>query len=260
MNIVSTKLMGGLGNYLFQIATAYSISLRDNKTLICDNNDVLKIHRPYTVYIDNIFRNVKFNTDLPEFKMCHEPNFHYTEIPQLDGDIKLSGYFQSEKYFSMYRDDILSLFKMDEYTSSYINEKYGDILKNETCSIHVRRGNYLSLQHCHPIQSISYYQNSINEIGLDKHYLIFSDDIEWCKNNFNFIPNKTFIEGNEDYQDLYLMSMCQDNIIANSSFSWWGGWLNENENKKVIAPLKWFGVNNLHLITDSLYCDKWKIL
>ena len=252
--------MGGLGNYLFQTSTAYSISIRDNKKLICDSGDILRIHQPYVNYIENIFRKINFSNHIPNHTIYDEPNFHYTKIPKLQNNIKLSGYFQSEKYFSMYRDEILSLYEVDDINLSYLKIKYNDILDNDTCSIHVRRGDYLSLQNFHPTQSISYYQNAINQIGLDKHFLIFSDDIEWCKNNFNFIPNKIYIEGNTDFQDLYLMSMCKHNIIANSSFSWWGSWLNVNKNKIVIAPLKWFGINNLHLNTDSLYCDKWKIM
>jgi len=257
MGIVSIKLMGGLGNYLFQIATAQSIALRDNKTLVCDTNDILRIHQPYTKYLENIFKNIKFSDELKTLNNLDEVDFTYNEIPKIDGDVKLNGYFQSEKYFINYREDILNLFSIDDDTKTYLDKKYGDILGLNTCSIHVRRGDYLYKQNYHPAQDINYYYKSLNKIGYDKHFLIFSDDMEWCKQNFDFIPNKTFIEGNEDFQDLYLMSMCDNNIIANSSFSWWGAWMNINEDKKVIAPSKWFGNNNLHLDTNDLYCNKW---
>jgi hypothetical protein len=87
--------------------------------------------------------------------------------------------------------------------------------------------------------------------------LIFSDDINWCIENFDFIKNKTFISGNSDFFDLYLMSMCNNNIIANSTFSWWAAWLNINKDKKVICPKIWFGINYSHFDTSDIYCIDW---
>ena len=88
--------------------------------------------------------------------------------------------------------------------------------------------------------------------------MVFSDDLDWCKETF--LGNRfTFISGNRDYQDLFLMSMCKNNIIANSSFSWWGAWLNTNLNKKVIAPKKWFGPQ-LSLSSDDIYPNTWEII
>lgn len=257
MDIVSTRLMGGLGNMMFQIATVHSIALRDNKEMICDITEMQIPHKPYTYYTNNIFRNVKFSNSLTNLKNMGEGGFHYTPIPKMNGNVKLVGHFQSEKYFIDYKNEILKLFEIDEKTKSILLEKYGDIINQDTCSIHVRRGDYLGLQNHHPIQPISYYENSIKIIGEDKHFLIFSDDIKWCEENFNFLKNKTFVSGNLDYEDLYLMSMCKNNIIANSTFSWWGAWLNKNENKQVIIPSKWFGIFNSHLNTNDLYCDKW---
>lgn len=249
--------MGGLGNLMFQISTAYSTSLRDGKILICDTSDMMVPHKPYTFYLNNILRKVKFSDNLTNFNFIGEQGFHYSPIPSLQGNVKLVGYFQSEKYFINYKEEILELFGPDTETQLYLNEKYGDILSKDTCSVHIRRGDYLNLQNYHPVQSIEYYKNSVNVIGRNKHFLIFSDDIKWCEENFDFLENKTFINGNEDYQDLYLMSMCQDNIIANSSFSWWGAWLNKNPNKKVISPNKWFGPSYVNFNTKDLYCDKW---
>jgi hypothetical protein len=152
----------------------------------------------------------------------------------------LDGYYQNERYFKEYRENILSLFSIDESTKNYLTEKYSDISFDNTCSIHVRRGNYVERQHFHPLQTVEYYKRAISIIGEKTLFLIFSDDIEWCKINLDFIENKIFISGNLDYQDLYLMSMCNHNIIANSSFSWWGAWLNKHINKKVIYPSHWF--------------------
>lgn len=257
MNFVSTKLMGGLGNYLFQISTAYSLSLRDGKELICDVSDSMVPHKPYSNYTSNIFRKIKFVDGVSNVIPIGESGFNYTTLPKIDGNVKLYGHFQSEKYFIEHRQQILELFEIDSFTQEKIHQKYSKILNLDTCSIHVRRGDYLSLQNFHPIQSIEYYKNSIEMIGNKKHFLIFSDDINWCIENFEFLENKTYITGNLDYEDLYLMSKCKNNIIANSTFSWWGAWLNENENKQVTIPSNWFGVSNSHLNTNDLYCDKW---
>jgi hypothetical protein len=257
MGIISTRLMGGLGNMMFQIATAHSVAIRDNKEMICDIRDMQIPHKPYTFYTNNILRNVKFSNDLINLNHMGEGGFHYTPIPKIDGNVKLVGHFQSEKYFTNYKTEILKLFEIDDTTKNYLLEKYGVIINQDTCSIHIRRGDYLGLPTHHPTQSIDYYKNAIQIVGEKKHFLVFSDDIEWCKENFNFLNNKTFISDNKDYEDLYLMSLCKNNIIANSTFSWWGAWLNNNENKKVIIPSKWFGVYNSHLNTNDLYCDKW---
>ena len=257
MGIVSTRLMGGLGNMLFEIAASYSTALRDGKEMICDVTDIQMPHKPYTYYTNNILRKVKFSNELPNLGYIGENGFHYTPIPKIDGNVKLIGHFQSEKYFIEHRNEILELFEIDDKTKNHLLEKYGEIINQDTCSIHIRRGDYLGLPTHHPTQSIDYYKEAIQIIGEEKHFLVFSDDIEWCKENFDFLNNKTFISGNQDYEDLYLMSMCKNNIIANSTFSWWGAWLNKNENKQVIIPSKWFGVSNSHLNTNDLYCDKW---
>jgi hypothetical protein len=239
---VSSHLQGGLGNYLFQIASAYGISKRDNKELRIDVSDIAIIHSPLELYTDNILRNIQFG-NIDNFEFIHQTHhlpITFTDIPVIDGNLKLDGYYQNEKYFVKYREDILNLYKIDTSTEHYLRDIYPTLTFENTCSLHVRRGNYVERQHFHPLQTIDYYKQSISIIGEEILFLIFSDDIEWCKTNLNFIKNKIFISGNLDYQDLYLMSMCNHNIIANSSFSWWGAWLNNHNNKKVIYPSHWF--------------------
>lgn len=257
MFLVTNKLMGGLGNYLFQISSSYAYSIKHNNKFICDISDTISPHNSYQFYIKNILRKIKFLKLEQNYKVYHEPSFNYVEIPDFKSDIKLVGYFQSEKYFTEYREEILELFSIDDESQKIITEKYSDILKLDNCSLHVRRGDFVNLQNYHTLQTIDYYKKSVEIIGENKYYLIFSDDIKWCEENLSFIKNKIFISGNYDYIDLYLMSLCKNNIIANSTFSWWGAWLNRNNNKKVIIPTKWFGVNNTHLNTIDLYCDKW---
>ena len=257
MNIVSTNLIGGLGNMLFQIAAAYSVSIRDNKKLICDTKNMIIPKKSYIEYIENIFRKIEFSDSLSYQITLQEQGFNYTIIPKVDKSLKLLGYYQSEKYFIDHKNEISSLFEIDNNTSSYLQNKYSNLLKENTCSIHIRRGDYVHLQNHHPLLSIDYYKEAIRIIGEDVNYLIFSDDISWCEINLDFIPNKTFITGNLDYQDLYLMSMCKNNIIANSSFSWWGAWLNNHENKIVVSPKKWFGPAYSTYNTNDLYPQKW---
>ena len=249
--------MGGLGNYLFQISTSHAISKRTGKKMLFDISDIYSPHKTYNHYLDNFFRKVEFTTITETYNTVFERGFEFANIPEIDGNLKLNGYFQSEKYFIDNRKDILNLFEIDTINNNYLSEKYLNVLTTNTCSIHVRRGDYLHLTDIHPTQDLSYYIDSYNTIGEDYNYLIFSDDISWCLKNFGFIKHKTFITGNTDFQDLYLMSMCDNNIIANSTFSWWGAWLNENNDKRVIIPKKWFGDRNSHLNTNDLYPNKW---
>lgn len=240
--IVSSTLMGGLGNYLFQISAAYYISNRDNKKPNIDTTNYVQIHSPIETYHNNILRNVEFgkNKSYQVTHSIHSQPLMFQEIPKFEGSLLLDGYFQNSKYLEPIEEQIRDLFSIDMATKEYLITKYEDILQKKTCSLHVRRGDYVNKQHFHPLQSLEYYLLSIIKVGVDVHYLIFSDDIEWCKTKFEFLPNKTYITENLDYQDLYLMSMCDNNIIANSSFSWWGAWLNENKNKIVCYPDYWF--------------------
>lgn len=252
--MVTSNLVGGLGNYLFQIAATYSLALDNKDSMVYDINDNIIVHKPLNSYLSNIFSRINFSNEKLNIEFnYYEPHFHYHSI-EYRPNLKLNGYFQSEKYFLHNKKSIIDLFKMDEVTKSYIDLKYK--LQEETVSLHVRRGDYLKYPNHHPTCDIDYYRKAVEYIGNDKIYLIFSDDISWCKQNFDFIEKKMFIEGNTDFQDLYLMSLCKDNIIANSSFSWWGAWMNENPNKRVIAPKKWFGPAINH-DTKDLIPNTW---
>ena len=260
MNTISTKLMGGLGNYMFQIATAYAVSLRDKKKLVCETYDIQSPQKPLTNYTGNIFSKIEFTNDLIPYIPYGEGPFSFREIPQVEGNLRLYGYFQSEKYFETYRQEIIELFEFGQETQQKIITKYKEVLEKKPTSIHVRRGEYVWLNDFHQNQDLDYYRNAIDIVGNDTDFLIFSDDISWCEENFEFVKNKTFVSGNEDFEELFLMTQCANNIIANSSFSWWGAWLNTNENKKVIAPHKWFGKSNSHIETKDLYCEKWIVI
>lgn len=252
---VTPKLQGGLGNFLFQIATAFSISKRDNKNFVVNTDDINVIHNPIDFYIENIFRKIPFVKKFVDYK-SHNPYqpIVFDEIPNTKSNIKLNGYYQNEKYFLNIRKEILDLFEIDEATIKYINQKYPTVGKN-TCSIHVRRGNYLKSNGFHPVQDTNYFNKAISNFDKNTTFFIFSDDINWCKENLNHLKNKIFVQDNLDYQDLYLMSFCENHIISNSSFSWWGAWMNINENKKVYYPLNWFGDKRLD--SKEIKCNDW---
>ena len=175
-------------------------------------------------------------------------NFHYQEIKN---NKFLDGYWQSEKYFIESEIDIRNDLKINETMIHYIMNKY-PILNEETVSMHIRRGDYLNLQDNHPVQPLDYYNKAYDLINdLNINVIVFSNDMQWCKNNIKF-DNITYIEGETNIVDMYIMSLCKHNIIANSSFSWWGAWLNENEYKKVIAPINWFGPSSTLYVGDII--------
>jgi hypothetical protein len=116
---VSSHLQGGLGNYLFQISAAYAVSLKHNKELKIDTSDIAIIHSPLELYSNNIFRNIQFG-NIDEFRLIHHSGhspISYLEIPVIEGNLKLDGYYQNEMYFKEYRNEILNLFEIDETTS-----------------------------------------------------------------------------------------------------------------------------------------------
>ena len=191
-----------------------------------------------------------------------------TNIPN-DGRIfHIFGYLQSHKYFNDYKEEIASYFTPKEHVVHHTKNKY-EGHKNKT-SIHVRRTDYITLQDYHVLLDMDYYEKAIDLIGKDENFLVFSDDIEWCKENFKdynceYVEerphNKNSICGiqdanmlgiksekeedslkykKEDVAELFLMSTCENNIVANSSYSWWAAYLNTNHNKKIIAPKNWF--------------------
>lgn len=176
------------------------------------------------------------------------PTLH-PEIIEAPNSSYLVGWWQNEKYFEDIRDIIL-----DEFTPkaapSEANQKYLDeINKSNAVAIHVRRGDYVTNKNAnvfHGLAPIDYYKQSIkymqDKVGSPR-FFVFSDDIAWCKENLPLGDDAVFVEGNsgkQAYEDIRLQQTCKHNIIANSSFSWWGAWLNDHKDKIVIAPKIWF--------------------
>lgn len=264
MNTVSIKLVGGLGNYMFQIACAYAYGLKHNKKPVFATDDSVVIHKHLSNYENNILKNVELirvkNND--NCTVYNELEFKYNEIPELNGDVYLNGYFQSDKYFKEYTNEIKRLFSYpQEINDKVINKMISEGIHSShinTCSIHVRRGDYLNSPNHHPAQNMNYYMKAIKQMPKDSVFFIFSDDIAWCKQNFPDLPEKfKFVEGNSDFEDLLMMSICKNNIICNSTFSWWAAWLNNNPDKKIIIPAQWFGPAYSHYNTEDIYCENW---
>ncbi|PKO99479.1 MAG: alpha-1,2-fucosyltransferase [Bacteroidetes bacterium HGW-Bacteroidetes-8] len=257
--MVYTTLTDRIGNNLFQIATGASLAHRNNcEYIVCiseiDVPDGISLKEYVNQFRSNILRNVKFMDGIPEESTEYiQPCFEYREIEYFD-KIRLSGYFQSEKFFD--KDFVRELFSPDKETLSHINSTYGHLFKEEIISINVRRGDYLTRPLRQPICEMPYFKRAINYFGKDKRYLLISDDIEWCKRKFKG-ENFYFIDDEPPIIDLYLQAMCTHNIISNSTFSWWGAWLNPNPSKIVIAPIKWFGVQMNNFNTRDLIPEEW---
>ena len=247
--IVTSIMAGGLGNMMFQVAAAYSEARRKGYTFLLNPNHSGTLHKAPLEYKDSIFKNIPLPQDSLNVTVVKEQSFGYNVLPFQQDNILLDGYFQSYKYFEEYQQEIRELFS-HKVTSQY--NPSGKV------SLHVRRGNYVNLSAYHHNLNIEYYLNAINYFK-GYEFLIFSDDIEWCKQTFTG-EKFTFVEDTSDVEDLYLMSQCQHNIIANSTFSWWGAFLNSNPNKTVVYPNKWFGPSNWKLKTWDMFPPEWVCL
>jgi len=228
LTFVNLGKLGRLGNQMFQIASTIGIS-RWVGTGHCF---------PEWEFQSFFSKKLQEMVIVPQVS-GEEGKSDYRDMRSIINtslNINLNGYFQSHLYFDHCREEILSYFDLKSEHLDYIFKKYPDI-KNKN-SIHVRRTDYLHLQHYHPTQDMEYYKQAMDYLDSENQYYVFSDDIDWVKENFKgsqFI----FIE-EEDVIELFMMSLCKNNIIANSSFSWWAAYLNKNESKKIVAPKKWF--------------------
>ncbi len=216
-----------LGNQLFQIAATIGIAVKNNHGFVFPRF-------AYTPYFENSLPEGSLN--LPK-KYLQKYLFYY-DIQCLSGDWDMHGYFQSEKFFKPVEPLIRYYFKPTANTEQYLRNKYAHLWNRSTCSMHIRRTDFLTTRGF-KVMPLDYYQTAMGYFDKDVLFVVFSDDIEWCKQNF--IGDRfVFIENEPDIMDMFLMSFCSHHIIANSTFSWWGAWLNPNKEKKVMAPAQWF--------------------
>jgi hypothetical protein len=176
--------------------------------------------------------------------------------------VYMVGRYQECYYLENMRDGLLRDFSFSKYMPISVNQYKLQIEMNNSVSIHARRGDYAEKKEF-DVCTIKYYKNAVDYIQrIEKNivYYIFSDDLEWARDNFKFLDNYYVIDNlqynNSDYYDLYLMSVCKHNIIPNSTFSWWAAYLNKNPNKIILCPDKWNGLDLV--LTDEICPKEWK--
>ena len=282
---IRIKLTGGLGNQMFQFAAGYSIARKNNVELSLDlrrynrriDHNGFELQNVFDIYSKvNILNNpANFSfTNIKEFlnkiditySKFKEQHFHYTnEILNIPKHSLLNGYWQSELYFKNYAQEIREIFSFFDGLDKKNLLIANDIEKNDSISIHIRRGDYLLKQNNIFNQDLSeYYIKAIQETSKcfsNPKYFIFTDDPLWVTENLIIDCAHIVVDVNhgvKSFFDMYLMSLCKANIIANSSFSWWGAWLNNKKDKIVYAPNNWF--KDKLICTDDLFPNSWKIL
>ena len=279
--MIYIEIMGGLGNQLFQIfcGIAYSLENKIPFKINAIKNDLVSPVDNISVrptYWHNFLSNLseftyQQNLSIPTY---NEPTFIYNKIPSINEDFKLHGYYQSYKYFDGQFANICKMINLDTQKKE-IYEKYNHYFNNKkVICIHFRIGDYVKNQAMHPILNSDYYIKSIKYLNSQLQnfssyeFLYFGEQADnaiihsFIKEiNIIFKNKYTIIDYNiPDWEQLLLMSLCDHNIIANSTFSWWGAYFNTNVNKIVCYPSLWFGKNCNHNVKD-LFPEKWiKIL
>lgn len=295
-DMIIVQLLGGMGNQMFQYAAGRSLALKHNtelkidiskfkkikgitprqyalsrfriKETIASEKDLLRVNMPSSI-LHNFFSKVycAFTGSLP-LSYDKEPHFHFDpDFFTLSDNVYLDGYRQSEKYFKNIEDIIKKEFTLQEKPDIQNKRMEENILKAEAISVHIRRGDYITnpvnFRH-HGVCSLEYYHAAIEFIAKNNsnpHFFIFSDDPVWVQKNLLINYPHTFVTHNQginDPADLRLMSLCKHHIIANSSFSWWGAWLGNYNEKIIIAPKKW--VNDTTMDTRDLIPESWHII
>ena len=275
--MITCFLMGGLGNQLFQIYSTISIALQNKNLIYFKDDNVLTIGKTRNTYWHSLLNELKKYLKLEyhsESILIKEKSFHYNE--DFISEIKkhehliLHGYFQSFKYFDQYSKLLYRILKIEDKKRVLIkkyNLNESELL--ETVSIHFRMDDYLLIQDYHPILKINYYLNAIEYIHKNdskiknaiffyqkKDYDIVNSYINTIKSSFTNIKFKLVDYNMDDWEEMLYMSMCKNNIIANSTFSWWGAYLNNQDNNIVCYPSIWFGIKGPS-ITDDLFMDEW---
>lgn len=274
--------MGRFGNQMFQYAALkgiaanmnfeYTIPPVINKQIQCHNYGL------FECFSLSSNKNVGL---LENQNVVRESFFHFDEdlFNKCPDDMNILGFFQTEKYFKHIENDIRNDFTFH----SSIFDPCNEMIKSfDTLPIflHVRRGDptlddrgfkwaYTECADQHPPQPISYYEKALSYFSNDVPVIVFSDSPNWVKEQKLFSGDRFFISESDEkfedgsfipYVDLCLMSLCSGAIIANSSLSWWGAWLQTNPNKKIIAPKMWFGLTYASNNTKDLYCEDWEVI
>ena len=270
---------GRLGNQMFQYASMRGIASVKGFDWVVppENYDHTANYALFETFkMTNVQeKNIGFveGEILKETIHCYDKNL----VDSCSDNTNLDGFFQTEKYFENIADEIRSDFTFkDEYLKPC--KEFIDSLDTTPIFLHVRRGDAIGKEHYHPVAPMSYYVEALKRFDKDTPCFVFSDDLEWCKSQELFKSDRFLFNDNierYDYQsmdgsgsmqytllphvDLCLMSLCSGAIIVNSSFSWWGAWL-QNNRGKVIASKPWFGPSASHLDISDVVPDHWEII
>ncbi len=286
---ISCFIMGGLGNQLFQIFTTIATSLNHDKMFIFAYDDIspssVKRYTFWNSFLNNLIpytnKNNKISSDIiKHFPVYRETLHNFSEIPDNNTHMNLFGYFQSYKYFEKHINYINNLIKLDEQRNSIVSRHPNYFTNNtnkcfSTISIHFRVGDYKNIQDCHPIMTLNYYINAIRyifsrDLTINNNIIFFyeKNDKDYVYEHFinhikaypytshkiNFIDIDFNID---DWKQMLLMSNCNHNIIANSSFSWWGAYFNNNPYNIICYPDKWFGPKLADKDVSDMFPNNW---
>lgn len=269
--MIILNLKGGLGNQMFQYALGRTLSLKNNDVLKLEVNGLDRANKIGDIYREFGLGNFHIEKNIATTREVQVLKYPYgifskgwrwinarvlkrtyvvfdSNVLNWKGSVFLDGYFQSPRYFETIRDTLLSNFTLVQPLSPAGATFAAQMKSTTSVSIHVRRGDYVKNPRVlaeFGVCSTSYYQAAIarvNEAHPNPTFFIFSDDIAWVRDNLDVGENAVLVSDPTitDYHELVLMSHCAHNIIANSTFSWWGAWLNQNPDKIVIAPTPWF--------------------
>ena len=256
---VFIDIQGGLGNNMFQYATGYAYAKRHGKTLKIETR-IKHLSNTFDIPISITFNQRKTLRKIA-FIESHQNSLFENEMlnPKYQ---YLIGFFQNENYFKEYRSDILKEFQFKKPLEGENKKLALEIQKKNSIAVHIRRGDYLReakndiLSNHYYLLAMDYMASKIN----NPHFYIFSDDITWVEKNLKVKYNHSFVKNNQGTttsNDMHLMSLCKHQIIANSTFSWWGAWLNQNPDKIIIAPNIWLTNRNAYKITKNIIPDDW---
>lgn len=263
---IHMHLGGRLGNQMFQVAAALSLAEDFGaQAIFPDLSSNLGEDVPVNHKI--IFRSLetKFLDVEPTYVFKEDPHFNFQPIP-FHPNMEISGYFQSEKYFKHNKEKICAFFEPSKKIKKYLTRKYHDIIEHpNTVAIHLRAYQLEdpNIENCFPFLSGQFFIKATSLFPENAFFVIFSDKIEWAKNQMKaFNRPHIFIENETHYCDLYLMSFCKHQIISPSSFSWWAAYLNKNPDKIVVAPYPWFnpisGHDSTNVIPEEWYKIGWE--
>jgi hypothetical protein len=251
MIVFNDFIKARFGNQLFFVASTMGIATKNN-TEYAFTSDMGHSGVNY----QSIFKNSLPKTNFIPDKKYHQEQFCYYDVI-LNKDVELIGYFQSEKFFKHIENLVRKQFEFKDEIVNEVQSKYPSILNSST--IHIRRGDYVPQVNHHPLLPNEYYDNYISNYSEGDIY-VFSDDMEWAKEQF--IGNQyifPLFEQDNDLKCFVLMSLAKTSLIANSTYSWWAAWLNQNPNKKIYTPdhTKWFGISYSNLDTKDVIPNDW---